>query len=137
MADKPIARVPFQRGPERRKQDTDISADGRRSDNERRRNDLSWATLFRGVENQALEEVFADCEVLVLAPGTPLLRPGQANDSVFVLLSGELTVKVGGKSTVLRTLDSCTIPANEEREIINHTNSVTSMIVVMPYPEKK
>ena len=94
MADKPIARVPFQRGPERRKQDTDISADGRRSDNERRRNDLSWATLFRGVENQALEEVFADCEVLVLAPGTPLLRPGQANDSVFVLLSGELSTHI-------------------------------------------
>ena len=54
-----------------------------------------------------------------------------------MLLSGELTVKTGGKSQVLKTLDSCTIAANEEREIINHTNSVTSMIVIMPYPEKK
>jgi quercetin dioxygenase-like cupin family protein len=58
-------------------------------------------------------------------------------EKVYVLLMGELTVKVGGQTHVLRAMDSCTIPANEEREIINHTNSVTSMIVIMPYPEKK
>ena len=57
-------------------------------------------------------------------------------EKVYVLLSGELTVKTAGKSHILKTLDSCTIAANEEREIINHTNSVTSMIVIMPYPEK-
>ena len=58
-------------------------------------------------------------------------------EKVYVLLAGELTVMVGGKSHILKPLDSCTIPPNEAREIINHTNHVTSMIVIMPYPEKK
>src|SRR5262249_8594799 len=31
-----------------------------------------------------------DCEVLRLACGEALLRPGEANDTIFVLLSGEL-----------------------------------------------
>jgi quercetin dioxygenase-like cupin family protein len=58
-------------------------------------------------------------------------------EKVYVLLSGELTVKIGGKTHVLKALDSCTIPSNEEREILNHTNSVTEMLVVLPYAEKK
>ncbi|MDB5595551.1 MAG: cupin [Hyphomicrobiales bacterium] len=55
-------------------------------------------------------------------------------EKVYVLLEGELCVIIDGKETVLRRMDSCTIPAGEVREIINRTNDVCSMIVVMPYP---
>jgi sigma-B regulation protein RsbU (phosphoserine phosphatase) len=46
--------------------------------------------LFRGTDPHAVSEAIADCEVLTLASGTALLRPGDANDTIFVLLSGEL-----------------------------------------------
>ena len=55
-------------------------------------------------------------------------------EKIYVILEGEMTVIVDGKETVLRRLDSCTIPANESREIINRSNEVCSMLVVMPYP---
>lgn len=57
-------------------------------------------------------------------------------EKVYVVLAGELTVVVGGETTVLRPMDSCCIPGNETREVKNHGNAVTSMLVVMPYPER-
>ncbi|MDR3515859.1 MAG: cupin domain-containing protein [Azospirillaceae bacterium] len=58
-------------------------------------------------------------------------------EKVYVILAGEMTVKCDGLETVLHPLDSCFIGPDEEREIVNHTNSVTTMLVVMPYPEAK
>ena len=55
-------------------------------------------------------------------------------EKVYVILEGEMTVIIGGEETVLRRLDSCTIPAGESREIINRSNEVCTMLVVMPYP---
>jgi quercetin dioxygenase-like cupin family protein len=55
-------------------------------------------------------------------------------EKVYVILEGELCVIVGGEETVLRRLDSCVIPAGETREIVNRSNAVCTMIVVMPYP---
>lgn len=55
-------------------------------------------------------------------------------EKVYVILSGEMTVIVGGKETVMGPLDSCTIPGGEEREIVNRSNAVCTMLVVMPYP---
>jgi quercetin dioxygenase-like cupin family protein len=57
-------------------------------------------------------------------------------EKVYVLLAGELTVKVGDTETVLRPLDSCCIPGDEVREVKNHGNAVATMLVVMPYPEQ-
>jgi mannose-6-phosphate isomerase-like protein (cupin superfamily) len=55
-------------------------------------------------------------------------------EKVYVVLDGEMTVLAGGTETVLRRLDSCTIPAGESREIVNRGNDVCTMLVVMPYP---
>jgi quercetin dioxygenase-like cupin family protein len=55
-------------------------------------------------------------------------------EKVYVVLEGEMTVIVDGKETVLKKLDSCTIVANEVREIINRSHEVCSMLVVIPYP---
>jgi len=49
-------------------------------------------------------------------------------------LEGELTVIVDGKETLLHAMDSCTIPPNEVREVVNRSNHVAKMIVVIPYP---
>jgi quercetin dioxygenase-like cupin family protein len=45
-----------------------------------------------------------------------------------------MTVVVDGKETVLGPMDSCTIPPNEVREIVNRENDVCKMLVVIPYP---
>lgn len=56
-------------------------------------------------------------------------------EKVYVVLSGELSIIVDGEETVLGPMDSCTIPPGEEREIINRSNHVCTMLVVIPYPD--
>ena len=53
-------------------------------------------------------------------------------EKVYVVLDGEMTVIMAGHETVLRTLDSCTIAPGEVREIINRSNHVCKMLVVIP-----
>lgn len=57
-------------------------------------------------------------------------------EKVYFVVSGQMTVIVDGKETVLGRYDSCTIPAGEVREIVNRTNDVVTMLVVIPYPPK-
>lgn len=55
---------------------------------------------------------------------------------VYVITAGEITISLGdGSDTTLGVMDSCFIPAGEAREVRNLTNSVASMIVIMPYPK--
>ncbi len=65
-----------------------------RRERERRGDAFQWITLFRDADPQELEETLADCEVLTLPAGTPLLRQGEANRSVFILLSGQLVAQL-------------------------------------------
>lgn len=58
-------------------------------------------------------------------------------EKVYVVLEGEMTVEVDGVETVLRSLDSCTIPPGEVRRIENKTNHICKMLVVIPYPDGK
>ncbi len=55
-------------------------------------------------------------------------------EKVYVVLEGEMTVIVDGKETVLKAMDSCTIPPGEVRELNNRTNDICKMLVVIPYP---
>lgn len=53
-------------------------------------------------------------------------------EKVYVVLSGEMVVRTKSEEATLGALDSCVIPAGEEREIINRSNLPASMLVVMP-----
>lgn len=55
-------------------------------------------------------------------------------EKVYVVFEGHMTVIAGGEEVVLGPLDSCTIPADEIREIENRTNHICKMLVVIPYP---
>ena len=57
-------------------------------------------------------------------------------EKVYVVLSGELTVIVGGKETVLKANDSCVIEPDETREIINRGNEVCTILVAIATPQK-
>jgi quercetin dioxygenase-like cupin family protein len=54
-------------------------------------------------------------------------------EKVYVVLEGELTVIVAGQEAVLGALDSCTIAANEVREVVNRSNHICKILVVIPY----
>ncbi len=56
-------------------------------------------------------------------------------EKVYIVLEGEMTVIIGGAETVLAAKDSCTISPGEVREIINRSNDICKMLVVMPYPQ--
>ncbi len=58
-------------------------------------------------------------------------------EKVYFVLTGELTVIVDGKETVLRQHDSCFIGPNENREIINRGNELCSILVAIAAPPAK
>ncbi|HUF81810.1 MAG TPA: cyclic nucleotide-binding domain-containing protein, partial [Burkholderiales bacterium] len=90
---KEPAPMRFGRGPERRNASRSGPEDNRHG--ERRREGAHWIALFRDADPRQVDEALADCEVLVLAAGTPLLRRGEANRDFFILLSGRLSAQVG------------------------------------------
>jgi mannose-6-phosphate isomerase-like protein (cupin superfamily) len=55
-------------------------------------------------------------------------------EKVYVVVSGLVTVVTDDGESTLGPLDSCYIAANEARSVVNRTNGVASMVVVMPYP---
>jgi quercetin dioxygenase-like cupin family protein len=57
-------------------------------------------------------------------------------EKVYVVIEGELTVIIAGRETVLHAMDSCTIAPGEVREIVNRSNHVCKILVVIPYPAK-
>jgi sigma-B regulation protein RsbU (phosphoserine phosphatase) len=83
----------FGRGRDRRVASTRVAYERRRG--ERRKPDLEWVPLFKGADPRELAAVLAECEVLTLTAGAALLRAGEANASVYVLLSGRLVAQLG------------------------------------------
>jgi quercetin dioxygenase-like cupin family protein len=55
-------------------------------------------------------------------------------EKVYVVLSGQVTVTAEGESHILGPLDSVRIGPNVERQVLNTTNEVATMLVVLPYP---
>lgn len=78
---------------ERRK--SDLGGRVQRSGNDRRVRNLSWIPLFKDAPPHALEAVLQACELLEIAPHTPLLVPGQSNRSVYIALSGTVVAHLG------------------------------------------
>jgi len=56
---------------------------------------------------------------------------------IYVVIDGEVTIELGsGEIHVLGKLDSCFIPGGEARAVRNDSNTIATMLVVMPNPEK-
>lgn len=69
-------------------------------------------------------------------PGGGAGPDGSPPEKVYFVVSGELTVIVDGNEHVLKANDSCYIGPNEEREIINRSNEVCTIVVAMLPPRK-
>ena len=78
----------FQRGADRRSNDNKTDNNSRKD--ERRKQGLTSLLLFENTDEAEIMPHIADCQVLVLPEGTPLLKPGDNNENVYILLSGKL-----------------------------------------------
>lgn len=58
---------------------------------ERRNPDLGWIPLFRDVDYALISPTLSDCQILSFSPGTPLLKPGDYNQNVYIVLSGQVS----------------------------------------------
>lgn len=63
-------------------------------------------------------------------PGGGASRSVSKADRVYVVLSGEITVTAADHTETLGALDSCFIPAGEERAVENRSGSTVSMLVI-------
>jgi glyoxylate utilization-related uncharacterized protein len=71
-------------------------------------------------------------------PGGGAEMDAGAQPKIYVVLDGEVTIDLADSTRhVLRTFDSCHIPAGEARAIVNESNVVATMLVIMPHPELK
>ncbi|WP_018229571.1 PP2C family protein-serine/threonine phosphatase [Methyloversatilis universalis] len=104
MPSDPIRRTPFQRSATDRRAHSD-AVPGCRRGAERRSRPLTWLALFRDADAQRIEEALAGCEVLALPAGTALLRPGEANDAVYLLLSGRLGAVLDSSTPLSSTVE--------------------------------
>jgi quercetin dioxygenase-like cupin family protein len=69
-------------------------------------------------------------------PGGGAGPDASPTEKAYTVLSGELTLIVDGKETVLKAYDSCFIGPNETREIINRGNDVVTMLVAVSAPPR-
>ena len=53
---------------------------------------MAWIPLLRDLAPESVDEILRDCDVVLVPAGTPLLRTGEPNSSVYILLSGEVAV---------------------------------------------
>lgn len=90
---------------------------------------------LQGAEASAAEAFTAGLSHALPAGGAEL---GAAPvERVYVVVSGELFVSAGGEEVTLGPLDSCYLPAGEERLIENRTNLPTTFLVVMAKREER
>ena len=57
-------------------------------------------------------------------------------EKVYVGIEGEHTVITDDGEDNLRPMDSCYLAPNEGRSIINRTNKIATILVIMPYPPR-
>lgn len=94
MTDDQERKRRFLRAKERRVQSEYVSNDRRRAGLERRTREIGWLALFRGADESEVASVVKGCEVLRLFPGEPLLTPGEYNDKIYLVLSGQLSAQL-------------------------------------------
>lgn len=70
-----------------------------------------------------------------MLPGGGAERSSSPLERVYVVVAGEATVITDDQVATLHVHDSCHIAANEQRELVNRTNEVATIVVVMPYPD--
>lgn len=65
-------------------------------------------------------------------PGGGADKGAAPTGKVYVVLEGQITVTTADGDTTLSKFDSCYLPPNTERSILNKTNHIVQMLVLSP-----
>lgn len=87
------------------------------------------ALRLQGLEATDLDSF--SCGLSHFMPGGGAERSCSANEKVYVVIDGEITVITDDKEETLGRLDSCVIGVNEYRAVENRTNSMCTMLVII------
>jgi sigma-B regulation protein RsbU (phosphoserine phosphatase) len=90
-----LSQISFKRGLNRRLKLVNVDLDRRALVNDRLHRGWAWLSLFQNADESAVIEAIGDSDILVLEAGATLLRPGEPNDTVFLILAGELVAHLG------------------------------------------
>ncbi len=72
-----------------------VPADRRGTSQRRRKPFIAGLLLFRDIHDERLVEVLAGCPVRECVEGEVLLAPGQVNHNIYLVLTGNLSVRIG------------------------------------------
>jgi len=89
---------------------------------------------LQGLEASKAETCWVGLSQFLPAGGAE--RGATPVEKIYVVLSGEVTITTDEGEFTLGSLDSCVIKADEARSIVNKTNNVATMLVIMQYPKE-
>ena len=84
---------------------------------------------LQGREVSPARSMWAGLSTLLPGGGTSL--KASAQEKIYVVVEGELTISNGTEDAVLGPLDSCLIAVGEARQLRNATNRPVTVLLVM------
>ena len=90
------------------------------------------AMRIQGLEAGGSEKFWVGLSHIL--PGGRAGPDAGAVEKVYFILDGTLTIRAGGAETTLGPRDSCCIVPGTVREIVNLTNDMVTMLVVIEKP---
>ncbi|MBT5428575.1 MAG: cupin domain-containing protein [Rhodospirillaceae bacterium] len=69
-------------------------------------------------------------------PGGGTTHTSTPLEKCYVCVGGAITIKTDNEEVTLENLDSIYLEPSESRSIINKSNEIATILVIMPYPEK-
>jgi len=69
-------------------------------------------------------------------PGGGTTHTATPLEKSYVCVEGAITIKTDTEEVTLEKLDSIYLEPGEGRSIINNTNKIATILVIMPYPPK-
>jgi mannose-6-phosphate isomerase-like protein (cupin superfamily) len=91
------------------------------------------ALRLQGKEESGIQKFWMGVSYFLPGGGAEWAYEDNPNEKVYLVLDGELTVRNKSEELILGPMDSLYLGPNEGREIINQTNKIVTMVVVINY----
>ncbi len=88
---------------------------------------------LHGKEETGAQKFWMGMSYFLPGGGAEYAYEDSPTEKIYFVLDGEITVKSKTETFVLKKYDSIFIGSNEGREMINETNRVASVLVVINY----
>ncbi len=88
---------------------------------------------LQGKEETGIQKFWVGLSYFLPGGGAEWAYEDNPNEKVYIVLDGELTVKNKKEEVTLGPMDSLYLVPNEGREVLNKTNKLVTMLVVINY----